>query len=136
MEPNLISLDVRGAIIIDDPDNHGTDLKVVYQATSAQFANYWTKSGEPRMRRRYVVGTDPQSVAQLDRRAAMSAAVAAWHAATAEQRETARTLAHQRSITLFNAYISLQLKAWIPALGTVWDAGATTWDSGSTHWDT
>ena len=130
-----ISLDVKGTLSMFDPDSPTSIIKVVYQATSEQFANYHTKTGKPRMVRAYVAVVNPGTPAQLARQEAMRQAVANWHTATSEERDLAKTLAESRNITLYMAYISLQLKSLNPVLGTIWDGGATTWDSGTTLWD-
>lgn len=130
-----ISLDVKGTLSMFDPDSPTSIIKVVYQGTSPQFANYFTKSGQPRMVRAYAAVVNPGTPAQLARQEAMRVAVANWHAATAEEREIARETAINRQITLYMAYISLQLKSLNPVLGTVWDGGSTSWDSGTTLWD-
>lgn len=130
-----ISLDVRGTLSMFDPDSPTSIIKVVYQATSEQFANYHTKTGKPRMVRAYIAVVNPGTPAQLARQEAMRQAVANWHAATSEERAVAKSLAESRNITLYMAYISLQLKSLNPVLGTIWDGGSTTWDSGSTLWD-
>lgn len=134
-EPKDIVLDINGTISKPDPLNPAVTLKIVYQGTSPQFANYYTKQGKPKMVRSYVAVVNPKTPAQLARQEAMRQAVANWHAATPEQKEAARYLAKNRQITLYMAFISLQLKALNPILGTIWDGGSTTWDSGSTIWD-
>lgn len=130
-----LSLDVKGTLSMFDPDSPTSIIKVVYQGTSPQFANYYTKTGKPRMVRAYSSPVNPGTPAQLARQEAMRQAVINWHSATSEERALAKTLAESRQITLYMAYISLQLKSLNPVLGTIWDGGATTWDSGSTLWD-
>lgn len=130
-----LSLDVKGTLSMFDPDSPTSIIKVVYQGTSNQFANYFTKTGAPRMVRAYVPVTNPGTPGQLARQEAMRQAVANWHTASTSDREMARELAESRQITLYMAFISLQLKSLNPVLGTIWDGGSTTWDGGTTLWD-
>lgn len=132
---NHLTLDVRGTIVEVNPDSPGDFVRVVYQRTGNQFANYHTGTGAPRQRRAYVATPNPKTSAQLHQQAKLRAAVAAWHTADTATRETARPVAVARAITLYMAFVSNFMASYEPPLGTQWDAGATTWDSGLTTWD-
>jgi hypothetical protein len=130
-----LCLDIKGTLKEPDPANPTTIIKRVYQATSPQFANYYTKNGKPRMVRAYVAVVNPKTSAQLVQQNKLRLAVAAWHTASDLDKEPARTLAKQRDITIYMAYLSLWMKSYIAPVGTIWDSGATTWDSAATLWD-
>jgi hypothetical protein len=55
-----------------------------------------------------------RSVAQDEQRTAYTNAVAAWHAASDEDREKYRPIARKRQITLYNAFISSKLIGELP----------------------
>jgi len=118
------SLDVRGKI-----------TNVVIQGTSPQFANFYTKNGQPRQVRTYTSPINPKTPAQLAQQAKMRAAVAAWQAATDEDKAKVAPIAKNRAITLYMAFLSEYIKNYIAPTGTTWDSDSTTWDSGNTTWD-
>jgi len=123
-----LQLDIRGTI--------GTATgKVVYQKTAAGMGNISNGGRWDRQKRAHVIPIDPQTPAQLARRARMRAANLAWQALPQQERENAEKRARARNITGYNQFISEYLSPTGPALGTEWDAGATVWDNGSTIWD-
>lgn len=101
------TLDIRGTITLENPPAGGSPGRYVFQRVGQGFGNLPGGDGYDMQIRRHVIPADPQTPAQLARRAAFAAAVASWHAATPEERETARQLAESRGITLFNAWLSI-----------------------------
>jgi len=137
VDPRKLCFDILGKLIIPDPDNEGETKAVVYQGTSAQFANYTAGNKRPRMVREYVIQTPSNTPDQVTQREKMRIAVAMWQTATPEEKEEARPIAIEKNIPLYHAFLSLQIKQIEPVLGTIWDAGATVWIDGSTTtiWD-
>lgn len=131
-----ICLDIRGTVTEMTAANPPAPLKIVYQATSAQFANYLTASGKPRMRRIWVNSPNNKSPAQLNQQAKLTAAVLAWQALPISDRVQFKPLASKKRISVYMAFCSQFIKSYIPPIvGTIWDTGATTWDTGATTWD-
>ena len=134
LRPDQISLDVRGKVSVYDPIAPGNRKTVVYQGTSAQFANYTTPSGKPRMMREYSIQTPSRTELQAEQRNKLRAAVLAWRSITPQELEQAKAIAKRRAITPYMAFIGMFIKATANGLPTTWDAGATTWDAGATTW--
>lgn len=135
VDPRTITLDIKGTVRQITESSPTTPIKVVYQGCNPQFANYYTKSGAPRMRRAYVAPENPKTPAQVAQQAKLAAAVVAWHATTPEVRAEYQARADRRKLTVYMTFISEFIKSYIPPIGTIWDAGATSWDSGATLWD-
>lgn len=102
-------LDIRATVTLDAPPLGKPPGRYVFQKVAPGLGNLPGAPLGDRQMRAYVIPVDPQTPAQLARRAAFAAAVASWHAATPEQRETVRPLADRRRISLFNAWIATQI---------------------------
>lgn len=100
------SLDLRGTLQEPDPANPAQSVKVVYQAVAPGLGNIANGGAFDRQRRAHVVPADPRTPAQLARRSKMADAVAAWHAASPENRRAYEEAAKVRRISVFNAFIS------------------------------
>lgn len=117
------SLDARGRL--------GTK---VIQACAAQFANFHTGTGQPRMVREYVKVINPKTPGQVQQQNKLKLAVQAWQSATPEQKAEAMPLAQKKQISVYMAFVSIFIKNYQPAVGVQWDNGASIWDSGATVW--
>lgn len=106
IDPRTITLDIKGTVKQLTDDSPTTPIKVVYQGTSPQFANYYTKNGKPRMVRGYVNVTNPKTPAQIIQQTRLKNAVAAWHAATDDEKKAFSSIAKTRQITNYMAFIS------------------------------
>lgn len=100
------SLAIAGTVYLENPPDGLPPGRYVYQRVGAGLGNVPGQPNNDMQLRRHVVPADPQTPAQLARRAAFAAAVASWHTATQEQREAVRPLAERKAISLFNAWVS------------------------------
>lgn len=103
-------LDIRGTITETITDPTPTVEKVVYQKVRPGLGNISNGGKYDRQRRKWVKPTDAKSAAQLARRAKFAAAVAAWHALTQTERDQYKSQAKNKSISAFNAYISVFMR--------------------------
>jgi len=129
-----LSLNVKGSKWEPDPAHPGQYRRVVYQGTGAAFANLYNKHGRPRMKRVWILPPDPLTAPQAARRETMRQAVAAWQAADAAERESARHVANTKGISLYMAYVSKYLKANHPSTGILWETLSGAWDGGTAIW--
>ena len=109
--------------------------KYVFQRVAPGLGNVVGTPGRVLQLRSHVIPFDPKTLPQIFHRMHFVNAVAAWHAATQEEKAVAIPTAEQKNITLFNAYISDWMRANHAPTSTSWDGGATTWDNGATTWD-
>lgn len=105
----MLNMLITGTITEPSPTPDAPPVKVVYQRVSKGLGNIPTAHPYDLQRRAHVIPADPQTPAQMAKRAAFAAAVASWHNATTEERETVRSIADKRRISLFNAWISTHL---------------------------
>lgn len=101
---------LTGKLTEPDPLNPSQSVTVVYQRVAPGLGNVDSDPTGTQQRRALVTPTDPRTPAQLARRAKMADAVAAWHAATPEQRAAYNDAARVRRITAFNAFVSAFLR--------------------------
>lgn len=99
-------IELTGSLDEPDPAHPGQFVRVVYQRTAPGLGNLPNSGKFDRQRRRHVVPHDPQTPAQVARRAKMAAAVLAWQAMTPQNRSAWTTPAAARNITPFNAFVS------------------------------
>lgn len=104
-----ITITVRGSLFLSEPGSSLPPGRYTFQKVAPGLGNVPGVRHSDLQMRRTVIPADPQTPAQLARRAALAAAVAAWHAAPPEDREQYRPLAARRQISLFNAWISAHL---------------------------
>jgi hypothetical protein len=130
-----LTLDVRGKLSIRDNPNSAAVRKVVFQGTSAQFANYFTANGQPRMQRAYVVQTPSRTPAQAAMRNKMQAAVIAWRSASEAQLINAKKIAGKRAISVYMAFVGQFIKTAQPSQVIIWDTYQSNWDNGASQWD-
>lgn len=104
------AIDLHGTLTEPDPQNPAQSVKVVYQTTAPGAGNISNGGKFDRQRRAHVIPKDPKTPAQLQRRARMAAAVAAWKLATPEDRSAYAEAARIRRITVCNAFISAFLR--------------------------
>lgn len=109
--------------------------KVTFQRVRAGFGNLRGFGAYNLQMRAHVIPADPKTPAQLQRRAIMALAVAAWKAAAPEVKALFVPAAKARNITPYMAFVSQYLKSYVPTSESIWDGGASTWDSGATQWD-
>lgn len=98
---------ITGSLNLTNPPPGKSPGRYVYQRTAKGKGNMPLSETHDLQLRAHVIPADPKTPAQLARRAAFAAAVASWHAATAEDRESVRQTAENRGITLFNAWVSV-----------------------------
>ncbi len=103
-------LDIRGTVTECPPVAPLVCEKVVYQKVRAGLGNISNGGRYDRQRRAWVKPHDPMTPAQLARRAKFAAAVAAWHALTQTERDQYKSQAKNKSISAFNAYISVFMR--------------------------
>ena len=85
------------------PRPHG---KYVFQRVAPGKGNIAGRPAWDLQLRAHVIPVDPQTPAQVARRDHFRAAVAFWHASTAQDREQWKKTAENRSIPVFNAALS------------------------------
>jgi hypothetical protein len=130
-----LTLDIRGKLSIRDNPNSAAIRQVVFQGTSAQFANYLTPNGQPRMERAYVIQTPSRTPRQAAMRNKMQSAVIAWRSATENQLLEAKKIAESRAISVYMAFISQFLKNTPSNQTITWDKNPSLWDNGASQWD-
>jgi hypothetical protein len=130
-----LGLDIRGTLTITPSPQDNTPRKVVFQGASNITANYWTKTGQPRKVRVYVIPADPKTDAQIARRDWLRAGVAIWQALSAEEKAAWTKAGEARQITGYNAFNSSHLKAYTPPSAAQWDGSDTTWDDNGSTFD-
>lgn len=109
-DPHELTLEIAGKINLPEAGPLRPAGAYVYQRTAPGKGNIPADPAHALQLRRHVVPFDPQTPAQMARRAAFAAAVAAWQDLTPEQRETWRQPGKARNLSPFNAYLSATLK--------------------------
>lgn len=84
--------------------------KWVYQRVLKGCGNIPTRHPRDMQLRRHVIPDDPQTTAQLARRAVFAAAVAAWHALTPAERQAWAEQGKPRALPGYNWFISHYLR--------------------------
>lgn len=85
--------------------------------------------------RRHVIPTDPQTPAQLARRALHAEATAWWKSFAPGIPPYWNDLAEGKARTGYNGFVSHYLRAGGETLGVLWDGGSSRWDKGASVWD-
>lgn len=84
--------------------------KYTFQRTAPAKGNLKGFGLFDRQMRRHVIPLDPKTLSQVARRDLMRAAVARWHASTAQDKNQWKSDALNRAISVFNASIADTLK--------------------------
>lgn len=96
--PHEISLIVTGAADVDG-------VRRVYQRTAKGYGNLQRPGRWDMQLRKHVIPTDYRTAPQLQCRARLAAATAAWKALAEPERDGWRTLARKRRMTGFNLFV-------------------------------
>lgn len=109
--PHALALTVSGTVRLDlDPLAQPSGL-YVYQRTHKKYGNIPTTLTHGLQIRRHVKPPDPKTPAQLARRSAFAAALLAWRALTAAEKEQWSATGKPRALPGYQCFLSAYLKS-------------------------
>lgn len=104
------SLSIRGTLSFCPVNPPRPCGKYVYQRVRAGLGNVAGIANDDLQLRAYVIPTDPQTPAQLARRAVFADAVAGWQSLTPAQRDIWRIAGAGRNLPAYQTYVSAYLR--------------------------
>lgn len=132
---DLKSITPSGTVRITPTNPPRAPGRYVFQRVKRGLGNVIDHPGRALQLRTHVIPYDPRTLAQRRQRTHMRNAVAAYHAATEQEKHAQHADAITRQVTDFNAYLAHWMRTNPLPTGAAWDAGAANWDAGATMWD-
>lgn len=140
MALDLENLELRGSLICTPPVVGRPESKYVFQKTRAGHGNILADKNERQQVRAWVIGSNPRSNGQRQRRAVFANGVLAWHALSVSERAAWRAEASPTGLNAYQYFLKRYCQTHAAGVLTVWrtdfDIPGTAFDFGNTKFRT